>query len=348
VSLGFVLAAGAVAVWPGAGAGAGLVAPDKAAYWVQAQSTSLPSPLPAPPAPVVPAGGLYVNNGPDGPHAVAGLTYTVEGRLNATLTLHVHSYTTTNEVSVPAEPPAQPPSPNPALIHLTACVVEGPWLAPEGGAPGAWENRPPFNKDNCSLGQFSGDGSAVTFFLPADRQYADGLFDLAIVPDPLLAAEANTPFSVTFEAPREESLEAGDPLTPPPPDETPTTFYEPPTTVFDPGPVVPTPTIVGPSPSAPEPTTTTTAAARSRVFLPPRAAVPLAAIPDGRGERMMAVGLLMALAVGWWWFGGQAARGPQLLGSLAGEGRGPSRPVEPNGGIGRFARPRERRPRPLI
>jgi hypothetical protein len=86
-----------------------------------------------------------------------------------------------------------------------------------------------------------------------------------------------------------------------------------------------------------------------RVNLPPGGVTPAVAIPgDGRGERTMAVGLLGLLALAWWWVGGQVSRGPQLLGSLASDDRRPRRATEPTGGIGRFARPRDGRPRPLI
>jgi len=62
--------------------------------------------------------------------------------------------------------------------------------------------------------------------------------------------------------------------------------------------------------------------------------------PDAsRGERLMAVALLLAMGVGLWWVGGQPARPPRLLGSLA-AARVPDDAPTVAGGIGRFARPR--------
>jgi hypothetical protein len=66
--------------------------------------------------------------------------------------------------------------------------------------------------------------------------------------------------------------------------------------------------------------------------------------PDAsRGERLLAVSLLLAMGGALWWFGGQQLRAPRLLGSLgaaafpADDGE---RERRGNGGIGRFARPR--------
>lgn len=343
--IAFVVAAAAVAMWPGGNAGA--TAPFKTGYWIQAQASALPAPLPAPPAqadPVVPKGGLYVANGPDGPKAVSAVAYHVDGVVPATLTLKVHSV---------AAPPPDVPSPTPSLVHLSACVVQGDWAPGADGRSGKWEERPAYDPANCGFGTVSTDGATVTFELIAERQQSDGVFNLAIIPDPSLKGEANTPFSVTFQAPDEASLAPGhaepaveeeespEPLFDPDPVESdfePGTFPEytgGDTSVFFQPPAA--------APAAPRTTVTT-----PRIVLPPRTR-PAAALPgDGRGERIMAVSLLMAIAVGWWWVGGQQARGPQLLGSLASEGRRPARSAEPTGGIGRFARPRVAKPRPLI
>lgn len=66
-----------------------------------------------------------------------------------------------------------------------------------------------------------------------------------------------------------------------------------------------------------------------------------------RGERVLAVALLFAIAVGLWWISGQPTRAPRLLGSL---GAGPAAVTPPPSrtrGIGRFSRSRtsERPPR---
>ena len=348
IAMAFFAAAAAVAVWPAGYAGA--QAPSKSGYWAQPQASALPTALPAPPAPVVPAGGLYVANAPDGPKAISALAYEVDGEVSATLVLNVHSLATP-PAEAPA-PPQQPPSAQAAVAHLSACVVEGDWDPPASGS-GVWEHRPAYDPDNCVFGQFSTDGATVTFPLGAERQQSEGLFNLAIVPDPSYKDADNTPFSITFLPPGEESFMAGDPA---PEDEEPEPEpvfdTSPPESDFDPGTFEEfsgsdeTPAVfVTPTTIARRATPTT----MPRVVLTPRKAQPAVALPgDERAERIMAVSLLMALAVAWWWFGGQEARGPQLLGSLAGEGRRPSRSAEPTGGIGRFARPRDRRPRPLI
>ena len=62
--------------------------------------------------------------------------------------------------------------------------------------------------------------------------------------------------------------------------------------------------------------------------------------PDAsRGERMMAVGLLLAMGAALWWVGGAPVRPPRLLGSLGAAVPVDDTPVA-KGGIGRFARPR--------
>lgn len=353
--MAFVVAAAAVAFWPGGNAGA--VAPYKTGYWVQAQQSALPVGIPAPPDPVVPKGGLYVANTPDGHKAVSAVAYEVDGVVRATLVLKVHSAaappagTPSPPAAVPAAP-ASPPSPSPSIVHVAACVVQGDWNPTADGGSGKWEERPPYDADDCGSGVVSADGATVTFELPSERQSAEGVFNLAIVPDPSYTAQANTPFSVTFQAPIEDSLSAAEP-DPEEEEEAPEPIFDPAPTEseFDPGtfaditgPVDTTPVFTTPVTAAP-----TTPVASPRVRVVPQRTRPAAALPgDGRGERIMAVSLLLALAAAWWWFGGQQSRNPQLLGSLATEGRRPTRSAEPTGGIGRFARPRLARPRPLI
>jgi hypothetical protein len=71
------------------------------------------------------------------------------------------------------------------------------------------------------------------------------------------------------------------------------------------------------------------------------AGVSIPGVSDDRSHRIMAVVLLFAIGVGWWWVGGRTNRGPRRLGALAGEG--PTH-VENLGGIGRFRRTRGDRP----
>lgn len=75
--------------------------------------------------------------------------------------------------------------------------------------------------------------------------------------------------------------------------------------------------------------------------------------PDAsRGERMMAVSLLLMMGLALWWLGGRPVRRPQLLGSLSsgGEGAVPAGDGSPEDagegarGIGRFVRARAGKP----
>jgi len=54
--------------------------------------------------------------------------------------------------------------------------------------------------------------------------------------------------------------------------------------------------------------------------------------------RELAVGLLFAIIVAWWYVGGHTTRDPKLLGAVAGRGSAAVDAV--TGGIGRFTRPR--------
>ena len=80
-------------------------------------------------------------------------------------------------------------------------------------------------------------------------------------------------------------------------------------------------------------------AGRPELAAPARNVLNPLARDASRGERLLAVVLLLAMAAGLWWVGGQPVRPPRLLGSL-----GAGIPVAVDevrtGGIGRFARVR--------
>jgi hypothetical protein len=355
---------GGVLAWPHS---AGAIAPDKQGYWLRAQdkSTTGSTILPANPAP--PDGGLYVANDPSGATAVSAITYRLDGVLSATLILKVHRLETdvpsspeplpvTPTIPGAPAPPAPPPSssPDPSVVHVLACAVEGAWVAPPANQSGAWDSRPGYDSTRCLGGIFNADATTMTFNLLPHMQTAAGVFDLTLIPDPTLKNEdgTNTPFSITFDRPIEESF-TPDELTAGPEDTVPP--QEPPPVTEAPAPA-PTPPAVIPSavpvdngvlPAVTIPPTTTTTVPRA-IFRTPPKQVALVLPKEARGPRIMALVLLFGLALAWWWVGGQESRGPQLLGSLAGEGRRSHQSGVRNGGIGRFARPRDGRPRRLL
>jgi hypothetical protein len=71
----------------------------------------------------------------------------------------------------------------------------------------------------------------------------------------------------------------------------------------------------------------------------------VAAVPadQQRAQRGVALAVLFALGLALWWFGGAPARAPRRLGSLADGDAIAETPRRP-GGIGRFARERDKLP----
>jgi hypothetical protein len=376
------LVVGAVGMWRVGAAQAG-VAPRKVGYWMRSQQ-SLPAPpvgldprvdplvpryVPQLPAPFVPAGGLYVANSADtnqtvedGPTAVSGLTYKVNGVVSATLELRVFSITgpppkpwESLPTKLSTEPPP-PPSPN-SLIFLAACPVDAEWLSPPGGGPGRWDDRPRYDLGRCVLGQWSVDGSKLFFDLGRDRQFSEGVFDLAIVPDPAHAVQplnttapdpsdtnevagkvnevrnqatrTNPTFSVVFDPPRAESLTPGDPDDPDPPEvpEEPEPSEEPSVDESSSEEIVEEFAAVDPSvlidyndPSVilNGPAPVVPKPGRVSRRLGPSGGIEnAAAVASTRGSRIMAAMLLSALMAAWWWVAGQPMPKLALLGPLA-------------------------------
>ena len=68
----------------------------------------------------------------------------------------------------------------------------------------------------------------------------------------------------------------------------------------------------------------------------------VAKVADDRGERVMALVLLSGVIGTLWWFGGRPARPPRLLGSLGSDREEAGAERAELGGVGRFARPRNR------
>ena len=312
--------------------------PDQVGWWSEAQQA--PSPLPVT---TVTRDNLMVGNDPTGPNAVSAVRFTVPADVDgasvdpstvpATLTLHVAA---NSAVGSPV---------------VAACPVLANWQPATGGA---WADKPNYSCSPSAAATFSAAGDTATFQLTPDLQRSGGLYDLALVPAP----GKTDPFSVQFVPPGADALQLGVGASPPgttgptpaeepaaTPSALPDTSTAPTPDLGTPGLVSEPPLPLSPAPAA-TPATTPQATGGSPAFFPSGRVVKVSA---KRAQRALALGLLGLLAAGLWWFGGQQARSPRLLGSLAeakGEGSGDAGPALylPSGGIGRFARPRTEPP----
>jgi hypothetical protein len=299
-------------------------APDQVGWWFELATGPLALPVPIP---VVPDGGLLVQEGPAGPTAYGALRYrAVAG--SSTLELGVAAGSTTQTAS------------------LQACKTTSTWTPTSG--PGAWTARPSFGAP-CAPGIISSDAKFVAFNLDATF-LAAGVLDVAIVP-----IDGATPFSVTFDAPPADSLVANASGGSPPPTAPSPGVTTPATIAGSPGgPVANLPRPGAASPAgapaaapavAPAASSDTGSGVANRVLK-------IAGLGDpDRGARAFALGGASAIVIGWWLTATRAAPAPRLLGALAGGGasadtndRGPAPRV---GGIGRFARTRAANPRGL-
>ena len=279
-----------------------------------------------------------------GPEAFGAVRYSVPAGAEASLTLKFTPTSTT-----------QPGGVNPDAGTLSACPVSTPWDPVQNGR---YDASPKYDCTIGVVGTVAGD--TVSFTLAAALS-ADGVFDLALVPSGTqpyrlaIAAPSSSSMALTSvpesEVAFSEEFDAG-------------TFEDPATEFFedmaaeefgvdDFGSVSVDEFGAGDfsgefdttiaAPTAP----VATRASPSGELAVPAGITRSPFRPDAsRGERMMALALLMALAAGLWWVGGKPVRPPRLLGSL-----GAGLPVTPDevrtGGIGRFARvrPAERPPR---
>ncbi len=339
---------------PEGGGDGGTTAPALLQYgwWNKAQqSPAGGTPTPAPPG--APADGLFVLYGPTGvapppavtgplgalpttpppvtvrplgPEAFSAVRYAVPAFAEGTLSLR---YAPTSST--------QPGGVNPDVGEIMACPVTSVWDPVQNGR---YNSAPTFDCGTGIAGVVAGD--SVTFNFPASLS-ATGFYDLAIVPT------GARPYRVGFARPEDGSVvltsvpETETEVTP----EAETTFEDPAAeaTTFEPD----TTTFEPPADFASEPTTDFVAEAPLPTVAPaptarPQFAAPVAVTnplgPDAsRGERLLAVALLLLLAVGLWWIGGKPVRPPRLLGSL-GNGQAVAGPEVRTGGIGRFARVR--------
>lgn len=299
-------------------------APSQTAWWFELQSKSLPTPLPN--VPVVPDGGLYVQQGPNGPTAYGALHYAASDAANATLTL-VAAPGSTTSLGAPVQ----------------ACVTSGPWTMPKQ-EPGAWDDAPKYG-DPCTPGKIASDGSAVAFFL--DTPFIEnGAIDVAIVP-----VAGSKPFSLVFAKPSDQSLALKEtstgaaPLAGASKPATNSATASSPSHVSSVGSAArpSTPTAAPTAPAAPVAAATTPSSVADSVLN-------VAGLGDpDRGARAVALAGASAIVVGWWLLSTRAVRTPRLLGAMAGGGEeAVDAPAKLHiAGVGRFARGRTTPPRHL-
>ena len=320
---------------PGAPADGIFIAYEPAGGPVPTPAAGVPGLVPTAPAPAPNPVVL-------GPEAFGAVRYSVPQGAEASLTLKFVPTSTT-----------QPGGVNPDAGVLSACPISSPWDPVQNGR---YDAAPKYDCTIGVVGTVAGD--TITFTL-ASALATNGMFDLAFIPS------GNQPYRLAINPPDSSSMA----LTSVP--ETEPTFseefdagsFEDPAAEFfeeqlaeesfgvddfgsvsvddfGTGDFTTEEVIAAPVAGAPRATV-----GGGQVAQPTAVVNPFR--PDAsRTERMMALGLLMLLAAGLWYVGGQPVRPPRLLGSL-----GAGVPVQTQevrtGGIGRFARvrPAERPPR---
>jgi hypothetical protein len=242
--------------------------------------------------------------------------------------------------------------PPPALTTIVACPLTQSLQSqpPQGGDI---SHAPGYDCSASSTGRVAGDQTSISWLLPHSFQSTASELDVALVPNP---AGQPAPFSVAFSAPGSTSVQASSGAPSP----------LPPTTAA-PGPGDTTPISTSPTPFVPTALPPTGGGTPIPLFAAPvTPPAPLAPAPsppavngvpgqlaavhlpgDDRAHRLMAVIVLLAMAVAWWYAGGQPARAPRLLGAVGGGAIRPSGAALRVGGIGRFTRPRLGGPRRL-
>ncbi|MEY2450040.1 MAG: hypothetical protein QOH79_3516, partial [Acidimicrobiaceae bacterium] len=170
--------------------------PEKVGWWFRPLTGPLALPVPVP---VVPDGGLFVQQGATTePLAFGAVRYRVPDGSSNALTL------------------TAAPGSVALAASMQACKTSTTWEATSPG-PGSWDAHPSFGNP-CAPGLVASDGSAVAFNLNASFVTA-GALDVAIVP---LSAAA--PFAVAFNPPADDALQSsGGKASTSPPLPTPTT-----------------------------------------------------------------------------------------------------------------------------
>jgi hypothetical protein len=230
---------------------------------------------------------------------------------------------------------------------IVACPTTSPWQAPTGGGPGPYDKAPSYSCANpvkATVGP-----SQMSWQLPTSIQYLSGIYDIVLVPNPT----SKTVFTAAFNPPDSSSVAttpggqlASGTSGPQPTGLAPTDLSGNPVNV----PTLQTPSLAMPlaGPAAAPSIAQPPGSAGTYSLLPPsRLAKPASHTSSDQHQQEMAVALLLAIMIGWWYVGGQSARNPQLLGALAGRTGLIVAPAARTGGIGRFARPRTIAPRRL-
>ena len=312
---------------PGAPADGIFIAYEPAGAPVPGPAAGVPGLVPVAPAPAPNPVVL-------GPEAFGAVRYSVPLGAEASLTLKFVPTSTT-----------QPGGVNPDAGVLTACPVSSPWDPVQNGR---YDAAPKYDCTIGVAGTVAGD--TISFTLPAALANG-GFFDLALVPS------GTQPYRLAINPPDSSSMG----LTSVPEQEgafseefDPGAFEDPAAEFFEEqaadesfgvddfgsvsvdefgaGEFETDGVASAPVAGAPAATSGGQVAQPAAIQSPFR--------PDAsRGERMLALALLLLLAGGLWYVGGQPVRPPRLLGSL-----GAGVPVQTEevrtGGIGRFARVR--------
>ena len=313
---GAVLLASAAVVlmWP---AGADAQAPDAVGWWYRPQQSGTPVTIPAPP--IVPAGGLYVAQGPNGEQvAIAAVEYAVTGAGTSTLTL-------------------KPAAGGAGTVAVTACPLSAGFTPV---AAGAWDQAPAYNCTSSSADGVVAPDGTITFALSVDFLAAGNTaVQAALIPTP-----GSGPFQVPIEPPGDGSFAATPASAPPSPstDAPSGTLTEPfGTAPFD-GSTTGFPTsdeTLAAGSGGAAPTGAPEAALRPRAPRP-RPVVPVAASRQ-LADRVVAALCLAFIGAGLWWLSGRPTPSLRVLG---GGSAGEVVVDERVGGIGRFARTRHAPP----
>ena len=287
--------------------------------------------LPTPPVPPPPPEAPVPNSSAPrilGPTAFGAVRYIVPEGAETELSLTILSKSSTTPGGTDA-----------SLGKLFACAVASPgWAAIQNGR---YDQAPTYDCSSADEADLSGDQAIFQF---PTGMVSSGLLDVVIV------GAGDRPFQASFAAPTNESLRIvnAEALAEAFATAEEDIVIEDPLTSFEAGSDVGSfagdiaytsddtllPSI-GPSVGTSRPQAGERAVPARNLVNP--------FSPDAsRGERILAVSLLMAIGTALWWVGGIAPRGPRLLGSL-GAGSSDDAPVIGGRGIGRFIRPRSGR-----